>query len=267
MTDLERYEPHTAVDHRNTLDSTGPMENAWRLAQRIAATEFVPKGLRGSPEKVLAALLLGHEKGVGAMTALQHIDVIEGKATANAALKQAQAEAAGARFRVVEFTAARCTVHAWAPGDTGDPTVVTWTIDDARAAKLTGKDNWQKYPRKMLFRRAMSDACDLVAAAAVVGLPPSADELPDDSPRYLADVPAAAVHRPVTAAELTGPAPEPAAAEVVEIIDDAEPWGLVVPERAEAEQTQPAGEVAATLATLEQPAGPAAAARRRVADR
>lgn len=189
-TDVERY------DHRNTLDSTAHMENAWRLAGRIANTEFVPKGLRGSQEKVLAALLLGHEKGVGAMTALQHIDVIEGKATANSALKQAMAEAAGARFKVAEFTAARCTIHAWAPGDDGDPTVVTWTIEDARNAGLAGRDVWKKHPRKMLFRRAMSDACDLVAAAAVVGIPPAPDEL---DPGRFPDAPPA---QRITAADI-----------------------------------------------------------------
>jgi hypothetical protein len=208
MTEVERY------DHRNTLQSTGHMENAWRLAQRIASTEFVPKGLRGSPEKVLAALLLGHEKGIGAMTALQYIDVIEGRATAQSALKQAQAEAAGARLKVVVFTAERCVVHAWAPGDTGDPTVVEWTIDDAKAAKLTSKDNWQKHPRKMLFRRAMSDACDLVAAAAIVGIPPSADEVDDD--RYVADAAAApqvSTYRPVTVAEITPTDDEPGVSE------------------------------------------------------
>lgn len=209
MSDIERYE------HRNTLESTGHMENAWRLAQRIAGTEFVPKGLRGSPEKVLAALLLGHEKGIGAMTALQYIDVIDGKATAQSALKQAQAEAAGARFRVLTFTAERCVLHAWGPGDAGEPTVVEWTIDDAKAAKLTHKENWQKYPRKMLFRRAMSDACDLVAAAAIVGIPPSADEVDDD--RYIevaATAPAVSAYRPVTVAEITAtPADEPGISE------------------------------------------------------
>lgn len=196
MTDLERY------DHRNTLDSTTHMENAWRLAGRIAATEFVPKGLRGSQEKVLAALLLGHEKGVGAMTALQHIDVIEGKATANSALKQAMAEAAGARFKVAEFTAARCTVHAWGPGDdpAGDPTVVTWTIEDARTAGLAGRDVWKKHPRKMLYRRAMSDACDLVAAAAVVGIPPAPEEL--DEGRYAGLPQQTGQYAPITAADI-----------------------------------------------------------------
>ena len=66
--------------------------------------------------------------------------------------------------------------------------------------------------------------------------------------------------QPVTAAELAGAAttpPQPPAA----------PAAAPEPAEAEPPAEQPASEVAATLATLEQPAGPAAAARRRVADR
>lgn len=176
MTALERFD-----DRRSTLASRDTMETAWSLAQRIHNTEFVPKGLRGSPEKVLAALLLGHEKGVGAMTALSHIDVIEGKAVSNSELRQALAEAGGARLRVKESSDTRCVIHAWSAGDTGEPTVVTWTIEDAKKAGLTNKDNWRKYPKRMLFRRASADATAMVAAAAIVGLPPSFDEIDDDA--------------------------------------------------------------------------------------
>lgn len=191
MTALERYE------HKNTLESRDTMENAWSLAQRICNTEFVPKGLRGSAEKVLAALLLGQEKGIGAMTALQHIDVIEGKAVSNSELKQALAQSAGARIRVVESSATRCVIHAWPAGEGGEPTVVTWTIDDAKQAGLTGKDNWRKYPKRMLFRRASADATAMVAAAAIVGLPPSIDELEDDAYITAQAAPDAAARRTV----------------------------------------------------------------------
>lgn len=216
MTELELY--------RDTLASPDVLNTAHKLATQICNTEFVPKGLRGSPEKVLAALLLGREKGVGAMTALTHIDVIEGKAGANAALKQALAESSGARFRVREFTDTRCVIHAWSPGDTGDPTIVTWSMDDAKKAGLAGKNVWRQYPRKMLFRRAMSDAVDLVAASAVCGLPPTLEDIEDDyAPTTTppADTPKRTVSR-------RQPEPTPAPAEQPNLptfdddIDDAE---------------------------------------------
>lgn len=209
MTGLERYN-----DRPDTLASTDAMETAWRLAQRIHNTEFVPKGLRGSPEKVLAALLLGREKGIGAMTALSHIDVIEGKAVSNAELKQALAESAGARFKTRESSNTRCVLHAWAPGDTGEPTVVTWTIEDAKNAGLSGKDNWRKYPKRMLFRRAMSDATSMVAAAAIVGLPPAYEEIDDDAYQTaVVDAPDNVQRRTVTRRQNGQIAPAPPVAE------------------------------------------------------
>ena len=205
MTAIERYE------HKNTLESRDTMENAWSLAQRICNTEFVPKGLRGSAEKVLAALLLGQEKGIGAMTALQHIDVIEGKAVSNSELKQALAQSAGARIRVMESSATRCVIHAWPAGEGGEPTVVTWTIEDAKQAGLTGKDNWRKYPKRMLFRRASADATAMVAAAAIVGLPPSVDEIEDDAYTAAQAAPEATSRRTVARRKPEPPAEPPAA--------------------------------------------------------
>ena len=205
MTAIERYE------HKNTLESRDTMENAWSLAQRICNTEFVPKGLRGSAEKVLAALLLGQEKGIGAMTALQHIDVIEGKAVSNSELKQALAQSAGARIRVMESSATRCVIHAWPAGEGGEPTVVTWTIEDAKQAALTGKDNWRKYPKRMLFRRASADATAMVAAAAIVGIPPSVDEIEDDAYTAAQAAPEATSRRTVARRKPEPPAEPPAA--------------------------------------------------------
>lgn len=171
----------TAIEpYKATLDSPDVLNSAHNLARRIAATEFVPKPMRDQPDKVMAALLVGRELGLGPMTALNHINIVDGKASIDSALKQGKAEEYGARFRVKEMTDERCVIHAWAPGDSSEPTVITWSIKDAQRAGLTNKDNWKRYPRKMLFRRAMSEAADVVAGAAVLGLPPTYDEVADE---------------------------------------------------------------------------------------
>ena len=64
------------------------------LADRISRTEFVPKPMQGRPEAVLAAILTGHELGVGPMVALANIDVIEGRPAIRSHLMP---RAAGAR--------------------------------------------------------------------------------------------------------------------------------------------------------------------------
>ena len=50
--------------------------------------------------------------------------------------------------------------------------VSTFTMEDAKAAKLNAKDNWQKFPRNMLFARAISNGVrwycpDVFSGAAV----------------------------------------------------------------------------------------------------
>lgn len=171
----------TAIEpYKATLDSPDLLNTAVNLAKRISDTEFVPKPMRGKPDQVMAALLVGRELGLGPMTALNHINIVDGKAAVDSALKQGKAESAGARFKVVEMTDERCTIHAWSAGDAGQPTVIVWSMKDAQRAGLTNKDNWKRYPRKMLFRRAMSEACDVVAGAAVLGLPPTIDEAADE---------------------------------------------------------------------------------------
>ena len=65
---------------KDTLGSPDVLNTAHKLASQINGTDFVPKAFRGKPEAVMAALLTGRELGLGPMTALQRIHVIEGKA-------------------------------------------------------------------------------------------------------------------------------------------------------------------------------------------
>ena len=55
------------------------LEMMWKLAQRVGMTPFVPNGLRGKNENVLACILTGHELGIGAMQALNSINIIDGR--------------------------------------------------------------------------------------------------------------------------------------------------------------------------------------------
>src|SRR5215471_12820461 len=47
----------------------------------------------------------------------------------------------------------------------------TFTMDDAKKAKLTGKDNWEKYGRDMLTARACTRVISRYAAEVLAGLP------------------------------------------------------------------------------------------------
>lgn len=214
MTEVEIYRPGTA-----DVDSwTGVMPDVVKLAEHIAMTEFVPKGLRGKPAAVAAAVLAGREQGIGPMTALTHMHVVEGRPTMSAELKRARVLAAGHEITFDEMSVTRCIIRGRRRGQ-DSWTTVTWTAEDARRANLQNKDNWRKHPRRMLQARATSELCDLLFPDVVGGLP-TTEEARDDGGDYTdATAPAeaekpkrrTAQRRTTAKAAETAPAKEPEA--------------------------------------------------------
>jgi hypothetical protein len=131
---------------------------AWELAGRLANTDFVPKGMRGKREAVFAAVLTGRELGIGPMQSLRDIFIQNGRPSMMASLMADRARSAGHRVRVLEQSDKHCVVQVHRRGEPQAEEPVTWTIDDARRANLLSKDNWQHYPRAMLWNRAVAEA-------------------------------------------------------------------------------------------------------------
>jgi hypothetical protein len=173
-TDLQLSTPQ-----QRFLPSPTEAERVWKLAQTIAGTDFVPRGLRGNVAAITAAMLTGREIGIGPMHSLRAIDVIDGKPSLSAELMASLVLRAGHWLWVVESTNDVCTMAGrrsdW-PDRIPDQTV-TWTVDDAKQAGLAGKGNWQKYPRAMLRARATSELCRSVFADVVERVGYVAEEL------------------------------------------------------------------------------------------
>jgi hypothetical protein len=131
------------------------------LAERIAGTEFVPRGLRDSAPAVAAAILYGREVGLPPMTALNVTHVIEGKPAISAEGMRAMVFAAGHEIVIEESTGATCIVKGRRRG-ADEWTRIGWNLDMARAAGVAGKQVWQRYPRQMLQARATAELCRLV---------------------------------------------------------------------------------------------------------
>lgn len=139
-----------------------------RLAEHIAGTEFVPRQMRNSAPAVAAAILYGREVGLPPMTALTQTHVIEGKPSMSAEAMRALVLAQGHDLSFEEATGAQCIMRARRAGSQ-DVTRLAWTIDQARAAGLLGKDNWKKYPRAMLIARCTADLCRMVFPDVIHG--------------------------------------------------------------------------------------------------
>jgi hypothetical protein len=149
-----------------------------QIAQALADTAFVPASMRGKPQEITGAILFGRELGMDPMTALQTVNIIQGRPTLTANAMRGLAMAAGVQFKLQEATQTRCVMSAIAPGQR-DWTTVTWTIDQAQRLDLLKKDNWKNQPGAMLIARATSQLCRLVAANILIGSPYSTEEVKD----------------------------------------------------------------------------------------
>jgi hypothetical protein len=179
---------------------------AYQMAQKLAATSFVPQSLRGKPGDITAAILAGAELGLKPMATLKSIDVIQGTPALRAHAMRAVVQQQGHQLELVESTEERCVMRGRRK-DSETWQQVEWTTGRASKLGLLGKSEWKKQPQTMLVARATGELCRLIASDALHGMPYVAEELGGTT---TADVlPAQA---PLSVAQLTAPAPAPARA-------------------------------------------------------
>lgn len=185
--------PQTSAPPAVLTEAGQRWADAWRLAQRISKTEFVPRSFQGRPEAVLAAILYGDELGLGPMQALRNIHVIEGKVGASPELMRGMVARAGHRIEFVEYTDTKVTLRGTRieGGVKQAPLEVTWTIADAERAgllkivsgKVVAKSSkggalpWEAYTRAMLLARASSELCRANFADVIGGLSYTPEEI------------------------------------------------------------------------------------------
>lgn len=191
-----------------------------RRATAIAkATEALPRAYRNQPGAILLADAWARERGLDTLTAIQSVAFIDGRPVVDATLQRALAERAGYTVAVVDVTAEAATVVI-RRGAT-ELGRVTYTLDDAKAANLAGKQNWRTNPKAMLVAAATRTAIRWHAPSVLVGVF-DADELVDPAD-VLTAVPseptAAAEPDPAPDAPEPDPAPEEPAQEPDDIID------------------------------------------------
>ena len=136
-----------------------------RMADCIAKS-----GLFGVKTQVqaLALMLLAQSEGLHPVTAARDYHVIQGRPTLKADTMLARFQAAGGTVKWDSYTDK--AVSATFSHPHGGSVKVEWTIDQAKAAKLTGKDVWQQYPRAMLRARVISEGIRTVFPGVLAGM-------------------------------------------------------------------------------------------------
>lgn len=124
------------------------------LCQHLARSGFFKNFSDAS--KAMVAVAYGSELGLTPIASVMNIHIIEGKPCLSATVVAALIDkTSDCRYRVSENTAERCVLEALRGGEALGR--IEWTMDMARNAGLAGKDNWKKWPRRMLFCRALAE--------------------------------------------------------------------------------------------------------------
>lgn len=155
-TDLARHTAQLpAADEWNTM---------LQMADVFLQSGLLPSSIK-TPAAAVTIIAKGRELGIPALYALSKISIIGGKPACEAELMLAMIYRDHGDNAVipVETDATHCTMQykrrGWSEYRTH-----SFTIEEARAAKLTGKDTWQGYPAAMLRARCIS-------ALARIGFP------------------------------------------------------------------------------------------------
>lgn len=132
----------------------------YQMAQILCKSAMLPPHLK-TPENVVVTLQYGHELGLSPMVAINNIYMVNGKPTLSADIMHAicrrSSEYGGVKWIEISDKVAKCVVTR-KTASYSEETIGFYTIDMAKDAGLLTKDNWKKYPARMLKHRALSYA-------------------------------------------------------------------------------------------------------------
>jgi hypothetical protein len=106
-----------------------------------------------SAQQAVVKIMAGAEMGISPFQAMSGIHIIQGKPTIGAGLMASRVKASGKyNYKVLEMTDKICSIEFTEGGQSIGTS--TFTIEDAKKA---GTKNIDRFPRNMLFARAMSN--------------------------------------------------------------------------------------------------------------
>lgn len=176
MSDLERYQPAPLLRGAD-LDDT------FRLAKAMALSKRFPDAT--TAEQALAKIIIGRELGLGAAQSMIGIYIVEGKPMVAATTLASFVRQGGSYdYRVLRHSDEECAIEFGprpAPGRDENGEWLPWpeaygisefSMEDARRASLVKeKSGWAKFPRNMLYARAMSNGVKWYVPDALHGIP------------------------------------------------------------------------------------------------
>lgn len=120
-----------------------------------------------NPAGAFVIVQYGAELGLGPMQSLQMISIINGKPACDAKLLLALMKRDGWNYKILKSDDKECKMlfkkHS-------QEHIISYTIEEAKEAKLTERDNWKKYKADMLFSRCASRASRRLSPETSLGI-------------------------------------------------------------------------------------------------
>ena len=145
MTDLVTYQDRTLSTY----------DDIERAAKAMAGSGFFSDTRQAS--QAIVKIMAGRELGVGPFASMTGVNIIQGKPAFGANIMAACVKKSGRySYRVTEMTDRNCTIEFMEKLDGKWLTsgISSFSLDDAKRA---GTKNLDKFPRNMLFARAISN--------------------------------------------------------------------------------------------------------------
>lgn len=141
-----------------------------------------------SLSKAITKALIGQSMGMGLVQSMNSLYVIDGKVAMDSHAIRNTAVMAGYTIKTLELSEKQAVLE-WSIRKDGKEEVLgtsEYTWDDATKAGLIDKQNWRKFPKDMLFARAITRGARMYANQAFANQPVyEREELVPDGGQYI----------------------------------------------------------------------------------
>jgi hypothetical protein len=134
------------------------------------AQAITKSGLFGikQADQAVALMLVAQAEGRHPASVASEYDIIQGRPALKSQAALARFQAAGGRIQWTNRGPAKCSAKFSHPQ--GGELEITWTMERAQAAGLTGKATWKQYPDQMLSARVVAEGVRAVFPACLNGV-------------------------------------------------------------------------------------------------
>lgn len=142
-----------------------PFSDMERMAAAVAQS-----GLFGikTPDQAIALMLVAQSEGRHPASVAAEFDIIQGRPALKSQAALARFQNAGGKIQWLVRNDHECTAEFSHPS--GGTLQVSWTMERANAAGLTGKQTWKQYPTAMLSARTVAEGVRAVFPACLNGV-------------------------------------------------------------------------------------------------